>query len=389
MLVGIVGAPNKGKSTIFSALTMAEAEIADYPFTTIKPNLGVAYVARECVHKELGVACRPRNSLCRDGMRLLPVNVVDVAGLVPGAHLGKGMGNQFLNDLSGADALIQVVDVSGSTDFEGKPCTGCDPALELGMVRDELAEWLSGIISRHMGALSKRRDGAAALLELLSGFRATHAQIEAAAEAASLPTSQIDWSAEMTRAFSAALLGLSKPVIVAANKLDKGGEATLTEMKAKLGDGKVVGCSGAIELALRKAAKSNAIEYVPGGATFRMAGSLSQEQERALGYMSRYMAVHNGTGVQETLNRACFGLLRQIVVYPVEDENRYTDHFGNALPDAILMTEGSTAQELAARLHTDLAEHMLYALDARSKRRLPKDYKLKDGDVIKIVAAVR
>ena len=138
MQIGIVGAPNKGKSTIFSALTMVEAEIAPYPFTTIKPNFGMAYATRPCVERELGVKCAPRNSLCISGVRHLPVSIVDVAGLVPGAHFGKGMGNQFLNDLIGADMLIHVVDLSGRTDAEGNPGEGFDPAEEVRMVREEM-----------------------------------------------------------------------------------------------------------------------------------------------------------------------------------------------------------------------------------------------------------
>ena len=262
MLVGIIGAPNKGKSTIFSALTMADAEIADYPFTTIRPNVGVGYVTKECVHKELGVACTPRNSACRNGIRMIPVNITDVAGLVPGAHLGRGMGNQFLNDLAGADALIQVVDISGGTDAEGKPCEGCDPSLDVAMIKDELAEWLSGIIIGHLPQLSKRQDGAKALEELLSGFRATKEQISSAAGKGALTLSCINWSRASAKAFASMLLDLNKPIVIAANKLDKGTDAKLSELRAKLSPSIVIGCSGAIELALRKAAKGNVIRLL-------------------------------------------------------------------------------------------------------------------------------
>lgn len=389
MLVGIIGAPNKGKSTIFSALTLAEAEIADYPFTTIKPNIGVAYVTKECVHKELGVMCNPRNSICRDGTRMIPANVIDVAGLVPGAHLGKGMGNQFLNDLVNADALIQVVDISGETDIEGRPCNGCDPSIEFKMIEDELSEWLSDIIISHIGSISKREDGSKALEELLSGFRVTAAQIAKAAEESSLTLSHINWGKASAKSFSSNLLRLNKPVIIAANKMDKCTNGKLSALKSKLGGELVIGCSGAIELALKKAAKNSIIEYIPGSDTFTIKRETSQEQERALGYMLNYVKEHKGTGIQELLNSAYFGLLKNIVVYPVEDENRYTDHFGNVLPDAILMKEGSTAHDLAAKIHTDLANNMLYAVDARRKMRLSKEHELKDNDIIKIVSSSR
>ncbi len=389
MLVGIIGAPNKGKSTIFSALTMVDADIADYPFTTIKPNLGVAYVTKECVHKELGVVCKPRNSMCKNGIRMIPANIVDVAGLVPGAHLGKGMGNQFLNDLAGADALIQVVDISGETDIEGKPCGGCDPSIEVSMVEGELVEWLAGIITGHMQQLSKRADGAKALEELLSGFRVTEQHAARAAEKSSLSLSYINWNNDNAKAFASRLLELNKPMIIAANKLDKASDSRLSELKSKLPNRTVVGCSGAIELALRKAAKNSVIDYIPGSSTFSITRQATEGQDKALKYMQKYINDHGGTGVQEVLNGAYFNVLGNIVVYPVEDENKYTDHSGNVLPDAILMKEGSTAQDLAGRIHTDIAKNMLYAVDARKKMRLSKEYRLKDNDVIKIVTAAR
>ena len=124
LLIGIIGAPNKGKSTLFSAMTAVEVPIADYAFTTIKPNMGVAYATTECADVGLGVKCTPRNSSCLDGIRKIPINIVDVAGLVPGAHLGKGMGNQFLNDIVNADVLVQVVDASGKTDINGGKAEG-------------------------------------------------------------------------------------------------------------------------------------------------------------------------------------------------------------------------------------------------------------------------
>lgn len=389
MLVGIVGAPNKGKSTIFSALTMAHAEIADYPFTTIKPNLGVAYVTKECVEKELGVRCKPRNGLCRDGIRQIPINVTDVAGLVPDAHLGRGMGNQFLTDLSGASALIQVVDLSGKTDMHGNPGEGCDPAEEVAAVRREVAMWLAGIISRHSGALSKRSDGDRALVELLSGFGLGEEQVKRAADACSLSTANISWGEEETYKFADLLLATSKPTIIAANKLDIAAPGALEDLEKKLPGYAVIGCSGAVELALRKAAESGIIGYVPGANSFAIKKETSGEQRKALEYMAQFIKSNNGTGVQRIINEVVFGVLGDIVVYPVEDENKYADHFGNVLPDALLVRKGARAQEVAETIHTDLAKGMLYAMDAKKKLRIGKDYVLKDNDVVKIVSAAK
>ncbi len=389
MIFGLVGSPNKGKSTFFSAATHTGAEIADYPFTTIKPNMGVSYIARPCPEVELGVKCKPRNSLCRNGIRQIPVKIVDVAGLVPGAHLGKGMGNQFLNDLVEADLLIQVVDLSGQTDLAGNPASGFDPSEEVKMVKEELASWISEIISRHINKISKRDDGVRALTEVLSGFKPTENQVSTAAERCSLPTYRITWDADAIKAFSRRFLELNKPIIVAANKLDKSKPGALAELKKKLAGITVIGCSAAVELAIRKAEQSGVIEYNANLASdpIKILKEVSQEQKIAIEYMSRYVSEHGGTGVHEILDMAAFGVLHEIAVYPVEDENKFTDHFGNVLPDVFLMPSGATALELAGKIHTDIAANMLYAIDAKKKIRLQKNYMLKDNDVIKIVSA--
>ncbi len=389
MLIGIIGAPNKGKSTIFSAMTMNEVGISNYPFTTIRPNLGVAYATTKCVDTELGVKCNPRNSLCVDGTRLIPVNIVDVAGLVPGAHIGKGMGNQFLSDLSAAEALIQVVDASGRTDINGNPCEACDPALEVGMVLGELKAWLADIIERHMHTLSRRNDGIEALAEVLSGFRTSSADVGSAIGSAGLSYHGISWDHESSERFAASFLKINKPLIVAANKLDSTADSSLERLREGLKGYRVIGCSGAIELALRKASMSGIIRYLPGGNDFSTLKSPNADQAEALRYMKGYIGEKNGTGIQQLINTAVLGLRDNIVVYPVENENRYSDHFGNVLPDALLVKRGSTAQDMARIIHTELADKMLYAIDARKGHRLSKDYILQEGDVIKIVSAAR
>ena len=389
MLIGLVGAPNKGKSTIFSAMTSVEVQIADYAFTTIKPNIGVSYVTCRCAETGLGVKCAPRNSTCKKGIRHIPINVIDVAGLVPGAHLGKGMGNQFLNDLIGADILIQVVDLSGKTDISGIASEGSDPAFEVKMVRDELSEWLADIISKHMPKLSKRHDGDTALTELLSGFKVDIEEIRHAAETNSLSLSSINWTPTKIREFAASLLTENKPIVVAANKADKTDKNAIIELRNRLPGTEVVECSGAIELALSKAAKKGTITYESGSTNFEIVGVPSDEQGKALTYMNSYIKDRNGTGVQQLLNSAVFKLLDEIVVYPVEDENNYSDHSGNVLPDAILLKKGSTAHDLAMRIHTDIAKGMKYAVDAKTKLRVQKEYLLKDGDVIKIASSAK
>lgn len=390
MLIGIVGAPNKGKSTLFSALTLNEVAIADYPFTTIHPNMGVTYVTRPCPEKELKTKCKARNSLCINGTRKIPINIIDAAGLVEGAHEGKGMGNQFLNDLAASDALMLVVDASGKTDPNGNPCESCDAIEDVKMVKNELVAWLSSIISKHMNQISKRNDGIDALAEVLTGLKINKEEIKFTIDATNLSSTRISWNENDLRKFSEQLLEISKPMLIVANKCDiKGSEIQLSMLKSSFGEKNVIAVSAAIELALKKAEEQQIIAYEPGARTFKIINeSITKEQLDALRYMQQFVS-SKGANAQAVVNYMVFGLLERIVVYPVEDENKYTDHFGNVLPDAVLMKKGSTALDLAATIHTEIAKKMLYAVDARTKMRLAKDYVLKDNDVIKIVSAAK
>ncbi len=257
------------------------------------------------------------------------------------------------------------------------------------MVRSELASWLSGILQRHANTISKQKDGIAAIKEVLSGFNITADQIKQAAEANYLPTGQISWNEEDFYKFSDTLMLISKPVIIAANKLDKSTPEQLAELSKKLKGYTVIGCSGAVELALRQAEKKGYITYIPGSSSFTRKGEVTQEQKQALDFMQSYLEKQGTTGVQELINKAVFDVLGNIVVYPVEDENKYTDHNGNVLPDAILVKKGATALDLAAKIHSDLAKGMLYAIDAKRKVRVGKDYVLKNNDVIKIVSTAK
>jgi ribosome-binding ATPase YchF (GTP1/OBG family) len=388
MLIGIIGAPNKGKSTLFSALTMHDVAIADYPFTTIDPNKGIAYATDKCPHTEFGVPCKARNSLCIDGIRQIPVNVIDVAGLVEGAHLGKGMGNKFLNDLAAADALIILADASGKTDAAGNAATKHDPIEDVEMVQEELVEWLSDIVKRHMKAMSRNPDAVTALSEILTGLKINRQMISNAISANELSKSKIDWDDEGIDRFSTTLLQMAKPWIVVANKMDaEGSEAAAASLEEKYGKEKVFRMSSAVELALEKAEKSGMIKWA-GERDFTISGKATSEQQKALTYMKRYLSSH-GMASKALINKVVFGMLDNIVAYPVEDEHKYSDSMGNVLPDAILLPKGATAHDLAAAIHTEIADKMLYAMDAKKKMRIGKDHPLADGDVVKIVSAAR
>jgi len=118
LTIGIVGKTNTGKTTLFNAATLLNAKYPIFHSPQRKPNIGTAYVCDICVCKELGVKDNPLNSTCIDGWRYVPVKIVDVPGLVKDAWMGRGLGNQFLSVIGQADALIHVVDASGSIDAE-------------------------------------------------------------------------------------------------------------------------------------------------------------------------------------------------------------------------------------------------------------------------------
>lgn len=394
MLVGLIGKPNTGKSSFFNAATLLDVPVANYPFTTIQPNVGVAYIVTKCVHQELGVTDNPKNSLCMNGVRYIPVKLVDVAGLIPDASKGLGLGNKFLDDLRRADALIHVVDASGSTDKEGRVVEpgSHDPLEDVAFIEKEYDAWISGILKKdwdkisHIQDQSKVRD---AIVEKLVGLGMTAADFGEAIRKAGLTQKKIqDWSDDDIFGFSSELRKSAKPILIAANKCDLPSSRTNIERLNKTGR-LVIPVSAAAEMILRKAAQKGVIEYVPGSSTFKIKEGiqLSAEQERALRFVEESVLKKWGnTGVQQALNDAYFKLLGGVVVYPVEDENRYSDKNGNVLPDAYIVPRGSTARDLAFKIHTELGEGFLYAIDAKRKQRLGADHVLKDGDVIKIVS---
>jgi hypothetical protein len=381
MQIGLVGKPSSGKSSFFKAATMIDVDIADYPFTTIKPNVGVGYVTKECVCKEFKVECNPKNSLCEGGKRFIPVRLIDVAGLVPDAHLGKGMGNQFLDDLRQADCLIHIVDASGLTDAEGKVTKNHDTSEDIKFLEREIDLWFTDVIKRALEKYEKkRRVGKVDLLEILAeqltGLGIVKGEIKEALD-------KID--VQKTEKFASHLRKLSKPIVIAANKIDlPPSEENYKEMKNNFPNLLIIPTSAASEIALKTAEEKNLIKYQDD--EVEITGDIEGKQKKGLEFIkNNVLKKYGSTGIQECLNKSVFDMLDYIAVYPVADGKKLTDKKGDVLPDTYLVKRGNTLKEFAFMIHSDIGEKFIGGMDARKKIKLGANYELKDNDVIEIL----
>ena len=388
MLIGIVGKPNCGKSTFFKALTLSDVEIANYPFATIKPNHGVGFIRVECADKEFKTQCNPREGFCLHNTRFVPVELLDVAGLVPGAHEGKGMGNKFLDDLRQADVLIQIVDCSGTTDLEGNTVEGADPLDEIKFLEDELHHWIGEIVVRNWSRSARAVESGEKienfLSERLAGLKFTREQVILALRKAKISKPVMHWGSEEGLTLAGYLQKIGKPIVIAANKADISSKDNIE----KLNKASAIITAADYELALKNATKVGLITYNSGDSDFSLNddSQLNDGQKKALETIRQFLKKHGSTGVQDCIETAVLEKLDLIAVYPVEDETHFTDSQGRVLPDAYLVPRESTAHDLAYKVHTDIGDSFIRAIDCRSKRIIGKDYELQDGDIIKIVA---
>ena len=393
MIIGIVGKPNCGKSTFFKAATMADILIANYPFATIKPNTGVGHVRTRDAGADLGRESTPRHGYRIGETRFVPVELIDVAGLVPGAHEGKGMGNQFLDDLRQADALIHVIDLSGSTNEGGEPVErlSYDPARDIRFLEDELDHWYYGILRKGWEKFARQisHEGKVdiALAKQLSGLSVQEEHIKGALKRLSLGPDPRKWSGDELFGLARDLRIATKPIVIAANKADvPGALANLERLKSAFPTLRIIPTSAESELALRSAAKEGFITYTPGDSSFAYKKPCSDKQKEALGFIEAHVLRKLGsTGVQDVLDAGVFEELRYIAIYP-GGVNNLEDSEGRVLPDCFLMPPGSTALDFAYRLHTDFGKGFIKAIDVRRRLPIGKDHILSHGDVVEIHA---
>lgn len=396
MIIGVIGKANVGKSTFFKACTLADIEIANYPFATIKPNEGVGFVKVDCADKFFNVQCNPRIGYCVNHKRFVAIDMIDVAGLVPGAHEGKGMGLEFLNDLNQADALIHVIDVSGSTNEKGEPVAPGtrDPAKDIKFLEAELDYWYTGILKKTWEKFARtvqqtNIDIEKAIHKQFSGLGSSEEMIKSILVQLNLFEKRLNmWSDDELFAFSRELRIRTKPMLVAANKIDViGAEENYKRLREEFPHLTIVPCSAESELALKEAAKHKMIDYIPGENDFNIIGDLNEKQKKALEFikdnvLKKYV---EGTGVQQAMNSVVFNVLKQIIIFP-GGVNKLSDQYGNVLPDCFLMPKGSTALDFAFKIHTDLGNKFIRAIDVKTKRTVGKDHQLKSGDVVEIIS---
>ena len=392
--IAVTGKPNVGKSSFFNSATSSKVEMADYPFTTIDANKAIAHVISECPCKELELSCNPRNSKCDDGNRLIAIELIDVAGLVPGAHEGKGLGNKFLDDLRQAKVFIHVIDASGSTDEEGRPVEAGshDPLEDIEFLEYEIVMWMYGILNKNWDRLIRKIDAekldvSKVIYEQLSGTGITLENIVDAKR--TVEQDYTKWEEADMIQLVENLLKIAKPMIIIANKADlPSSQENIKRIKEKYPN--VIPSSAESELALVRANEAGLISYVSGDDDFEIKNKndLNENQLKALTYIKEnVLKKYGSTGVQKALNTSIFELLNMIAVYPVEDEHKFTDQKGNVLPDTILVPNGATPRELAYLIHTDIGDKFMHAVDARKNMRVASDYVLSNGDIISIITS--
>jgi ribosome-binding ATPase len=392
MLIGLVGKPSSGKSTFFKAATLADVLIASYPFATIKPNNGVAYVKIDCLDKDLNTQCNPSKGYCINHKRFVPIELMDVAGLVKGASEGKGLGNQFLDNLTSADAFIHIIDISGETDAEGKETKNHNPTEDVQMLENELDMWYLGILKKVWKTFARtmqntKADFSKSVAKQFSGLKVAEEDIKDVIRKGNYDTTKpSEWPDNLLLKFAHDLRHLTKPMILAANKCDKPQAKTnLETLKQNYPELTIIPCSADSELALREAAKAELIEYLPGESDFQIKTTPNEKQQQALDKIKQtVLQPYKSTGVQEILNNIILNQLKYIAIFPA-GANKLADSKGNILPDCFLLKDGSTALDFAYALHSDFGDNFIKAIDVKTKQAVGKDHKLKHRDGLEIM----
>ena len=398
--IGLIGKTNTGKTTFFNSATLSSEEISSYPFTTKSPVSGIAHAISLCVHPEFKIQDNPNNSKCLDGWRYIPIELIDLPGLIKDAWKGKGLGNQFLSIAAQSDALLHVVDASGGIDSTGQITevgTG-DPISDFADIEEELIMWYHKILEGNREKISKLiktgSDVLDAITDLYRGIGVTKTHVKETFLVTNLEDKNFDdFDMVDTKKFASYLRKISKPTLIVANKVDvEGADKNFARLRERYNDSIVIPVSGDSEFVLRRAEQKGLIKYSPGSETFEILkfDELNEKQNNALNFIKKgIMGEYMRTGVQFAINVAVFKLLKMNSIYPVADEKNLADKKGRVLPDLVLLKDGATINDLAKEIHSDLTKGLLYGKDLRYNLRLPTDYQLRDRDVVSLVSATK
>ncbi|KAI8923730.1 P-loop containing nucleoside triphosphate hydrolase protein [Entophlyctis helioformis] len=417
VLIACVGKPSAGKSSFLNAISDAVAKVGNFPFTTIKPNQGVAYVTTDCPCKRFGkeAQCRPRYGKCVQGTRHVPIRILDVAGLVPGASEGQGLGNQFLDDLRTADALIHVVDVSGTTDEGGKETVGYDPINDIDWLQFEIHSWVfnnlkkrwPNIVRRHLATKGQLNE---TIQAQLSGYGTNLALVNRFLDKLPCSKEPIEtWTDETIHTLVAGFLAERFPTVIALNKIDlPGSDKNIDRITRKYGQEATVLTSALAETFLRKLHKQGFIAYEEGTEFFTVAEDqpadtpddrkLKPMDDKTRTRLERVQDLvlfrYGHTGVQETLKRVV-EVLGLIPVFPVRNINNFSSstgtRSGGVFRDCLLVRPGTTVRQFAHMVHPDLDNYYQYAETVGSVRLGEGDLLSLENNVIsfKVSAEVR
>ncbi|EGC34376.1 hypothetical protein DICPUDRAFT_88350 [Dictyostelium purpureum] len=405
LIIGCVGKPSAGKSSFLNAATDSQAKVGNYPFTTIEPNYGVTYYPTECPCKKYDKidACSPRYGRCDKGTRYIPVKMLDVAGLVPGASEGKGLGNQFLDDLRHAHVLLHVVDVSGNTNEKGEETTGYDPINDIQWLKDEIHAWIFNNLWKRWGNIIRKQQSTKSqadqmLQKKLSGYGTKIVLVKRALDNIDQrePINLSLWDKDMLHKFVDSFLDIRFPTVLVLNKVDQStSDLNISRICERYPDYAMIPSSALAECFLRKMKSQNYIEYVEGEDNFNTHlenDKLKQCDDKLQARLEKLRDLvlfrYGGTGIQLAVKTAV-ELKKFIPVYPVKNLKSLAcdKSGGSVLRDCMLVPKGTEVREFAGMLHPDLEKYYLYAEGINGQRLGESDEISESNNIIKYTTA--